>query len=279
MIGLPQSPAAQVQHADPGAKIEALEEAHQWAALADYFETLTPRERGADLDTWMKALQRAERWERLLQVCDAVIPQLEAKTGPKLSIARLERAQALSALNKHAEAEIAHEQNGKLGDAKGFINACTEARNIQDWPGLERCSQAVLKANPLNYQALAWKGEAVARQERYDEAEPLLRQAVQGDPHLALAWNNLGRCLTARHAWVEAVSALDQAVALDPTEWEAHYNRGLAQFQLGHFDASLSDLKLASFANPTNAQIKKDLTSVESYTHKRVKAPAHSKSR
>ncbi|HET6330305.1 MAG TPA: tetratricopeptide repeat protein [Holophagaceae bacterium] len=278
ILWLMQAPPAQMESANSGPKIEALQKAQQWGALSDYFETLTPKERGANLSAWLQALQRAERWPRLLEVCDAVIPQLEAQSGPKLTIPRLERAQALSALNRHAEAEAAHEQNGKLGYADGFINACVEARNTQDWPGLERCSQQLLSIKHDNYQSLAWKGEAIARQGRYEEAEPFLHQAVEGDPQQALAWNNLGRCLNAKHAWAEAVTYLDKAVALDPAEWEARYNRGLAQFQLGHYEDSLKDLKAASLANPGDPQIRKDLASAESYVHGGAKPSRHAKS-
>ena len=275
---LMQTPPAQIEPAGVGEKIETLQKAQQWGALSDYFETLSPKERGANLAAWLQALQRAERWPRLLEICDAVIPQLEAKSGPKLTIPRLERAQALSALNRHAEAEAAHEQNGKLGYADGFINACVEARNAQDWPGLERCAQELLDGKHDNYQALAWKGEAVAHQGRYEEAEPILRQAIEGDPQQALAWNNLGRCLNAKHAWAEAVSCLDKAIALDPSEWEARYNRGLAQFQLGHYVDSIVDLKAASMANPGDPQIRKDLASAESYVHGSAKGSHHAKS-
>ncbi len=275
-----QASPAQVQHLEVASKqIVAMEKAQQWTALADYFETLSPRERGGLLGTWLNALQRAERWNRLLEVCDAVIPQKEAKTGPQLSIVRMERAQALSALNKHAEAEAAHEQNGKLGDPNGFINACVEARNARDWPGLERCSTELLSAKPNDHQALAWKGEAFARQERFEEAEPLLRAALQGDPKQAQAWNNLGRCLNAKHAWAEAVEALNKAISIDPNEWEAHYNRGLAQFQLGHFEDNLKDLKIASVANPGDPQISKDLASAQSYVHGTARTQKHSKPR
>lgn len=279
LMWLMQAPAAQVQPVDVDSHIATLQKARQWGALADYFETLTPKQRGSELDTWLQALQRAERWGRLLEVCDAVIPQLEVHGGPKLSIPRLERAQALSALNRHGEAELAHEQNGKLGYPDGFTNACVEARNGQDWPGLERCSGELLAAKPADYQALGWKGEALARQDRFQEAEPILHQALQGDASQAMAWNNLGRCLNARHAWAEAVEALGRAIDLDSNEWEAHYNRGIAQFQLGHFEDSIGDLRAAALANPGDPQIKKDLAEAESYIHGRSKASRRSKTR
>jgi tetratricopeptide (TPR) repeat protein len=267
MLWLIQTPPIQVAISDPGPRISELEKAQQWAALADYFETLTPKQRGANLNSWLKALQKSGRWPRLLEICDAVIPQLEAQSGPQLSIPRLERAQALSALNRHAEAEAAHEQNGKLGHADGFFNACVEARNALDWPGLERCSEEMLAAKPTDPQALGWKGEALARQERFLDAEPLLRQALQGDPSQAMAWNNLGRCLNAKRAWAEAVDALSTSIDLNPNEWEAHYNRGMAELRLGRNEDGLKDLRAAVAGNPVDAQIRKDLAEAEAYVH------------
>ena len=270
-------PPAQVQAPDPAAKMEALQKAQQWGALCDFFETLSPKQRGENLDAWLQSLQRAERWSRLAEVCDAVIPQLESKSGPRLGIARLERAQALSALNRHAEAEAAHEENGKLGYPDGYANACIEARNGQDWEGLQRNATALVGLNAKNFQALAWQGEALARQKKFVEAEPLLRLALQGDASQSMAWNNLGRCLVAKQAWAEAVQALDTALKLDPNSWEAHYNRGLATFQLGHYEAAVSDLKAAAAAQPGDSQVQKDLASAQSYVHSSVRATRRAK--
>ena len=267
MLLMAQTPPAQVAAADPGVQITQMEKAQQWPALADFFETLTPKQRGAHLESWLRAMQKAGRWPRLLQVCEEVIPQLESKSGPSLSLARLERAQALSGLNHHGDAELAHEQNGKLGYPPGFQNACVEAQNAQDWPGLERCAGEILASAPSNAQALAWKGEGMGRQERYQEAEPVLRQAIQGDPNQAMTWNNLGRCLNARQAWQESMEALNKAIDLDPNQWEAHYNRGLAEFHLGSYDASLQDLKTAQTANPSDPEIRDNLAKVEAYVH------------
>ena len=274
MFWLIQAPPAQAMPADPGLMVAKLENAQAWGPLADYFETLTPTQRGAYLGNWLKALQKAQRWSRLLEVCDAVIPQLEVKTGPKATIARIERAQALSGLERHGEAELAHEENGKLGYAAGFFNACVEARNARDWMGLDRCASEILASTPANAQALAWKGEALARQERFTDAEPTLRQALQTDPAQAEAWNNLGRCLNAKQAYAEAKEALDKSINLAPNEWEARYNRGLAEFRLGQYDESLKDLRSAAAANPADPQIRKDLAEAEAYV-RRTAQPGH----
>ena len=274
-----QTPPALTVMSDADPKIAAMEKGEQWGPLADYIETLSPKQRGAHLSTWLKALQKTARWPRLLEICNAVLPQLEGAKGPQLSIARLERAQALSGLGRHGEAELAHEQNGKLGYAPGFANACVEARNAQDWSGLERCAGELLAAAPSDAQGLAWKGEAMAKQERYADAEPLLRQAVQADPSQEMAWNNLGRCLNAKQAFAEAVEALDHAVALDANEWEARYNRGLAEFRLGRYEASLKDLKAASALNPNDPGIRKDLAEAQAYVHPASKPARHNTSK
>lgn len=72
-------------------RIASLRKAKDWTGLAGYMETLTPTQRGKQLFTWMEALNQSPRWERLLEVCNACIPQLEAKTGPKLGLPRLLR--------------------------------------------------------------------------------------------------------------------------------------------------------------------------------------------
>ena len=134
---------------DPAlARLHELVKAGRWAEVCDLAETLDARKRGAILNDWLKALQRTGRWERLQEVSGAVLAQIEAKTGPRLSVYRLYRAQALSQLGDHAAAMAAHAQNGDLGYPDGTRNACAEARLVPDWAALAlRPGDAVLQEN------------------------------------------------------------------------------------------------------------------------------------
>lgn len=246
-------------------RMEAMTKAGRWSEACDFAESLNAKDRGKVLGVWMKALQRAGRWQRLMEVCDAVLAQTEAKTGPKLSIPRLYRAQALSQLGAHAEAMAAHAQNGDLGYPDGLRNACAEARLVPDWPALERLSGSLLAKNPADGEALAWKGEALAREERFTEAEPILRAAVAANPSQALAWSNLGRCLNHRKAWTEAKEALDRALALEPGELEALFNRGRTLFELKHYAESRDDFRTALALRPGDPVLTENLHQAERY--------------
>jgi tetratricopeptide (TPR) repeat protein len=251
---------------DPAlARTAELVKAGRWAEACDLAETLDARRRGAVQNDWLKALQRAGRWERLLEVAGAMITQVEGKTGPRLSVYRLYRAQALSQLGRHAEALAAHAQNGELGYLDGTRNACAEARLVPDWAALERLADLLLAKNPADGEALAWKGESLARRDRFAEAEPVLRAALAADPKQALAWSNLGRCLNARKAWAEAGEALDRALALDPREFEALFNRGRARFELKRYAASRDDFRAALALHPGDPVLQENLHQAKRY--------------
>lgn len=246
-------------------QMETLTRAGRWSEACDFVETLSARDRGRVLGDWLKALQRAGRWQRLSDVCDAVLTQTEAKTGPKLSTTRLYRALALSRLGLHAEALAAHALNGELGYLDGTRSACSEARLVPDWPSLERLSDLLLAKNPSDGEALAWKGEALARQDRFAEAESVLRAALAANPKQALAWSNLGRCLNERKAWAEAKEALDRALTLAPGQLEALFNRGRTLFELKRYAESRDDFRAALALRPGDPVLTENLRQAERY--------------
>lgn len=268
MLFLPcfQAPAPPVQSQilEPTpAQLEALIKAKDWPGVADWFETASPNVRGRYYEIWIQGLNRSQRWERLLAVCEALQPQVEANSGPRLGTYRLHRAQALSQLGRHGEAALAHAENGRLGYADGLSNACDEARLAQDWPSLLTFSEEVLAKRPGEAAALAGKGEALARMDRMAEAESHLRAALDKDPKLPDAWNNLGRCLNERQAWAEACETLDRALALDPKKAEALFNRGRARFGLKRYAASRDDFKAALVLLPGDPVLTENLRQAE----------------
>lgn len=224
-------------------RVDQLLSAKDWPALADYLESLPPRQRGALLETWLRSLNKSGRFERLLQVCDAAIPQMEAGQGPRLTTARLFRAQALSGLERHAEAMAAHAENGRLGFPAGFESACGEARVLQDWTSLAALAGELAKTRPG--LGLSLKGEALAKQLNFAEAEPVLAEAVKLEGHTAMAWADLACCLVQRQAYQEAIEAAARALALEPRNLEALYNRGRARFGLHQYQEGREDLAAA----------------------------------
>lgn len=233
-----------LEFGDPvSARVAALQKAKDWAGLVDFLESLTPAQRGKQLFTWMEALNRTRRWERLLEVCDASIPQLEAKTGPKLGLPRLLRAQALSQLQRHGEARLAHAENGALGFPDGFENACAEARAEGDWEALAEHAQRLAERKPG--LGLSLQGEALCKLLRFPEAEPILEKAILLPDATAMAWADLACCRVERQAFNEAIQAADRALSMDPRHLEALYNRGRARFGLKQYREGRDDLAAA----------------------------------
>lgn len=245
--------------------MDALIKAKNWGGLADWFETVPPATRGKYYEWWIQALNRSQRWERLVVICEALQPQLEAKSGPRLATYRLYRAQALSQLGRHAEAATAHAENGRLGYPDGFPNACAEARLAQDWNTLLAYADELLSKQPEDATGAASKGEALARLGRLDEAEPILRAAVAKDPKLPYAWNNLGRCLNEKKAWTEACEAFDRALALEAHQLEALFNRGRARFELKRYKESRDDFRTALALRPEDPVLAENLRQAERY--------------
>ena len=209
------------------------------------------------------------RFERLLQVSETALPQLEPAGTPKLSIARLYRALALSKLGRHAEASAAQEENGTLGDPAGLSNACAEAQAGKDWPRLGDLA-AVLQARPaFKAQAQLWQGEALFNQTRMAEAEGPFEEGLQADPAHPAAWAMLGACRAARQAYPEALEALDQAIARDPAQPDPYFNRALVRFGLKQYRAGREDLLKAQKLDPEDpgfrARVQENLRWVDTY--------------
>ncbi|WP_243286297.1 tetratricopeptide repeat protein [Geothrix terrae] len=264
-----QSPPAQIQTLAILPQLppvpDALVKAKDWAGLADWFETVAPATRGAYYEWWLLGLKRSQRWDRLLTVCEALQPQVEAKTGPRLASYRVYRAQALGQLGRHAEAARAQAENGRLGDLDGLSNACVEARMAEDWAALLTYADELRAKNPEDANGLAWKGEALARMNRFTDAEPILREALAKNPKIAYAWNNLGRCLNERKAWAEAAESLDRALTLEPNQLEALFNRGRARFELKRYQESRDDFRAALALQPDNLVLAENLRQAERY--------------
>jgi len=251
------------------ARLSALADAGDWDALCDQFEALPIETALRFRGTWVEALGRARRWERLQRLCDRLLKAPAYLKDPRRPDFLRQRARALSQLLRHAEALAAWEELGRGGDLLGRVNACQEAELQQDWPALGRNALALSKMPGLKPalvgEAATWRGEALARQNRFAEAEPAFKAALAVDPNQALTWANLGRCLNERRAWPEAREAFDHALALQPGLLEALYNRGLTLFNLKRYAESRDDFRAALAQRPGDPVLKENLRQAERF--------------
>src|SRR6185369_1408040 len=80
----------------------------------------------------------------------------------------------------------------------------------------------------------------------YDQAIPLLRQAVADDASRPEAQIALGQALENRRRWKEALEAYDAAAKLDPRSAEAQRGRGVVLLKLGRNDEAVTALQQAT---------------------------------
>jgi len=240
-------------------KIQQLKNAKDWLGLADYIETLPDKEKKIQLYDWIEALSKSGRWPRLIEVCDAALPEVEKTTGPRFGPVRYLRASAYSKLGRHAEAWKAHLEIARLGFPASFYVACDEARAAGDWPSLQICAETALAANPSSFEFQAIKGEALAKQERFAEAEPVLLEASKNIPKRAMVWADLASCMNQREAYREAYEAADRALQLEPRLLEGLCNRGRASIGLKHYREGRNDYASALALNPVDPAVAENL--------------------
>jgi tetratricopeptide (TPR) repeat protein len=240
-----------------------LQKAGKWAELADAFEALPPPERAPHLGAWLEALNRSKRWTRMVEVCEAAEPQFVGKPAYLDLLKR--KVGALVKLERHLEAARCCERIGDGGEAYYYIQALDLARQANDWPVMSEIASKLLAARPKDPIGLAVKGEALARMERFSEAEPFLQDAVVANPKDPWVLVNLACCLNERKAWSEALAACDRALALDPKVVPARINRGRACFQLARYQEAKEDYEAALVELPGNPMLQENLRQATRY--------------
>jgi tetratricopeptide (TPR) repeat protein len=82
----------------------------------------------------------------------------------------------------------------------------------------EEAAERLKKADPESAANLANLGIIAVKQERFAEAETLLRRSLAKEPTQALLWGYLADALVGQGKAVEALAAYDQALRYDPED-------------------------------------------------------------
>lgn len=106
-------------------------------------------------------------------------------------------------------------------------------------------------------EAHAWLGEALARLDRPQEAQPHFLKATTLAPRSPLAWLLLGLFYLSQQQTDNAVKALLQAHNLDPTNPLTCLSLAEAKAQAGHYDEVDAWIGAALDAAPTDADVAK----------------------
>lgn len=108
-----------------------------------------------------------------------------------------------------------------------------------DGEGAEAAFREALRHDPESLEALCGLGQALARQEKYDEAKDTLQQLLQKEPGYGPAYLELGRCLKGRDDEA-ALEAFQAAARYMPHSAETRAELAEILSQLGrHEEAEL----------------------------------------
>jgi Tfp pilus assembly protein PilF len=105
-------------------------------------------------------------------------------------------------------------------------------------------------ANPNDGEALFLCGMALRKLERFQEAEPLLRQAAELMPESPEVQNGLGTVQSALGDYAQAESCFSRAIKLNPEYADAFYNKGNACQRMQAFEKARSCYQQALRLNP-----------------------------
>lgn len=124
------------------------------------------------------------------------------------------------------------------------------AINAGDYEGAISLCQPIIAAEPRSAQANHIYGRALIELDRYADAEPYLRIAVQADPQLAEAHADLSAVLLRASDYAAAEAACRSAVALEPAE--LRYRLRLVEIleSAGEERKALSELAMAQECAP-----------------------------
>ncbi|MEL6498000.1 MAG: tetratricopeptide repeat protein [Planctomycetota bacterium] len=115
-----------------------------------------------------------------------------------------------------------------------------------------------IQADALRDTAAAEASNAKAIEEIKDdnleEAERLLRRAIEHDPRFVPAHNNLGSVLLRGNRYYEAATAFERAVTLAPNEPEPHNNLGLVLETVGRRSEAIEPYSRAVELDPQNPE-------------------------
>ena len=184
-----------------------------------------------------------KEFERALELYDEAL-----QIKPDFAEAEFQKAAALVALKRQPEAEKSYRRSMELRKtwplppaALGLMLARTPGREKEAEPLLRRA----LELDAKNLTAAVALAELRTRAGDAAEAVKFSRLAAELKPDDASLWTSLG----ITEAWAKesaaALKSFDRALALDPSQVEAHIGRADLLFVLGERERALEDLRAA----------------------------------
>ena len=145
---------------------------------------------------------------------------------------------------KGAEAAFEKVTTMEPGYADGWVNVARARLQEGNTAGAAEMLARALAINPSMAKAHFFLGLALKQDGRYDEALSHLRQAVEQFPRDRVVRNQVARVLFLKRQFREAVAEVQQVLAIDPEDLQAHYTLMLAYQGLGDAEAATRERAL-----------------------------------
>lgn len=108
------------------------------------------------------------------------------------------------------------------------ICGCDSSTKVKDSGGPRK------ESRPGEAQRLARLGEEALKKGDFARAAEYCRSAIQENPEIPGAWNNMGVALLEQQNYVDAAQALRRAAELSPTDPTPYENLGLLYYRAGY---------------------------------------------
>ncbi len=139
---------------------------------------------------------------------------------------------------------------------QGFARDCYEAAALErnDLSALELCNSAIEEDFLTRHDRSATlinRGIIYLYRGQYAEALGDFDAAIESTPDLAEGYTHRGVALLAHHDYRSAIEALNQGLALEPSEpAKVYFNRAIAHEELGDIPAAYHDYRRAAELAP-----------------------------
>ncbi len=155
------------------------------------------------------------------------LPILERATrlDPSLERAWFTLGKALALLGRGPEADTAFEKCFALSPERRLMALAAEHQKEGRLEEAERIYRQVLRQSPRNVDAMRLLALIAVKVDRADDAENLLEQAIAIASDFQMAILDLGRLRKEQDRYSEALECFGRAIALDPSQPQAHYLR------------------------------------------------------
>lgn len=161
-------------------------------------------------------------------------------------------------------------------DATVYLILSSVQAQADQLPEAESSARKALAFNPDDPEILLQLGAVQERAGQYEAAEQTLRDLLRRHPDHATALNNLGYFLLERGArYNEALPLIEQAIAIEPSQGSFWDSLGWAQYKLGQLDKARASLEKALSLARRNATIHEHLGDVLRDLGRLVEARRH----